>query len=130
MCGPKNWMNVACMLVAIGLGTGCSSPDLGEPVDMPGYGVVFEAAERGEWFVVETAIAEGAMDADWMDTSGRTLLHYAAAAGQRGVVYTLLDEGQANPNLADPSGKTPLDFAVENGHTQVVELLKQHGATD
>ncbi len=68
------------------------------------------------------------MNADAVDTSGYSSLHYASRAGHLEVVKYLVAHG-ANVNFSTRSNQSsPLHRACQQGHLLVVKFLLQNGA--
>ncbi|CAG0903897.1 unnamed protein product [Cyprideis torosa] len=72
-------------------------------------------------------IQDGAVDVDWKDQWGDTLLHIAADKGQSSIVKLLLQKG-FDVNKGNDEGDTPLFFAVRSGSLECVEVLLEHSA--
>ena len=54
-----------------------------------------------------------AVNLEFQDNSGRTLLSYAAGVGKdRAVVKMLLEREEVNPESQDNSDRTPLSYAA------------------
>lgn len=75
---------------------------------------------------LEAALVAGA-DPDFVDPSGRTLLHHATAHGAEELVELLL-ERDADPSPRGEVDRTPLYYAAENGETAIVRRLLEAGA--
>ncbi|CAM9866467.1 unnamed protein product [Scytosiphon promiscuus] len=66
--------------------------------------------------------AEGAVDLDAADSTGRTALHRGAFFDQVGAVAALM-RGGADVGALDSCGRTPLEVAIERGSAQTAALL-------
>lgn len=88
---------------------------------------LWTAAQRGDVNRVRTLLANANSDANAVDSSGLTPLHYACREGHLLVATLLLDAG-ASVDFASRSGVTPLHRAAVAGHVDLVDLLLQRGA--
>ena len=106
-------------------------------------GIDFRAYERSKavrrvhlcaYFGLEKILAnllnEIPMEADLLDTNGRTPLSLAARYGRDAAAKLLLDRGNVKINLEDIDGQTPLHHAVAHGHLKTVELLLEQPSID
>jgi len=89
---------------------------------------LFAALKAGDRNQIQTLIASG-VDANALDSSGRSLLIAALESQQTQAAFELLQAG-ADPNIAHPVSKaTPLMLAVElPAAEQVVQELLRRGA--
>ena len=92
-----------------------------EPVKRQLQTEMLEAAKKGDWEALNTAIANGA------DSHGRTLLHWAAGEGYADDVNRFIQQG-ADIEAKDKSGWTPLALAAFAGKIDTVKLLLEKGA--
>jgi ankyrin repeat protein len=86
---------------------------------------LWTAAQRGDVNRVRSLLANN--DANAVDSSGLTPLHYACREGHVLIATLLLDAG-ASIDFASRSGVTPLHRAAVAGHVDLVDLLLQRGA--
>ncbi|XP_014681617.1 PREDICTED: ankyrin repeat domain-containing protein 39-like [Priapulus caudatus] len=85
---------------------------------------VWSAALSGEVGKVNNYLAKGG-DANAVDSSGYTALHYASRSGHRAVIAILLQHG-ANPNIQTRAGgATAMHRAAYCGHSKVILDLLQ-----
>jgi ankyrin repeat protein len=68
------------------------------------------------------------IDADVVDSAGRTALDYAASFNNATMAQVLIDHG-ANVDFRDPLGYTPLFWAAERSNLEVMKLLIDSKAT-
>ena len=69
--------------------------------------------------VVQLLFAQGDVEADSTDQSGRSSLSYAAGGGNSKIVQLLLAREDVE---ADQSGRSPLSYAAEGANFEVVQL--------
>ena len=90
------------------------------------------AASHNDLPQVRALLARGTMidhvDADVIDSYGRSALDYAASFDNLDMAKLLVDHG-AKVNGHDPSGDTPLHVAAEHGSLEVLRFLLDHKAT-
>jgi uncharacterized protein len=68
------------------------------------------------------------IDADVVDSAGRTALDYAASFNNTTMAKVLIDHG-ANVDYRDPLGYTPLHWAAERSNLDVMKVLIDSKAT-
>lgn len=83
-------------------------------------------ANEGNWFKVESMLAETNVIAPLMSVYGK-LLHIAVEKGKKRIVKLLLDQG-VDPETEDPNGQTPLHHAAWGVSTSIVRLLLARSA--
>ncbi|KAF5797964.1 putative cyclic nucleotide-binding domain, potassium channel, voltage-dependent, EAG/ELK/ERG [Helianthus annuus] len=86
------------------------------------------AVSRGDDVLLLKLLRRGGLDANEMDSNGRTVLNLAAANGSLECVLLLLDYG-ADPNKRDSEGNVPLWSAIIGRNADVIKLLVDNGAT-
>lgn len=85
---------------------------------------LLDAANRGDFKVVETLLRSRGVNVNAVNSDGRTALMLAAAKGHVEIVKLLLD-ARANVDVVDFKGQTALDFAA---NPAVVNELKKYDA--
>ncbi|KAL8248039.1 hypothetical protein R6Q59_009255 [Mikania micrantha] len=86
------------------------------------------AVSRGDDVLLHKLLRRGGLDANEMDSNGRTVLNLAAASGSLECVLLLLDYG-ADANKRDFEGNVPLWSAIVGRNEAVIKLLVDNGAT-
>uniref|UniRef100_A0A7N0V356 Potassium channel n=1 Tax=Kalanchoe fedtschenkoi TaxID=63787 RepID=A0A7N0V356_KALFE len=84
------------------------------------------AAARGDDLLLHQLLRRG-LDANELESGGRSALHIAASLGSEHCVALLIEYG-ANPNIKDSEGATPLWDAIMGKHDHVIKLLIDNGA--
>lgn len=85
------------------------------------------AVSRGDDVLLHKLLRRGGLDANEMDSAGRTVLNLAAARGSLECVLLLLDHG-ADTNKRDSEGNVPLWSAIVGRNESVIKLLVDNGA--
>ncbi|XP_024962224.1 potassium channel AKT1-like isoform X2 [Cynara cardunculus var. scolymus] len=85
------------------------------------------AVSRGDDVLLHKLLRRGGLDANEMDSAGRTVLNLAAAKGSLECVLLLLDHG-ADANRRDSEGNVPLWSAIVGRNESVIKLLVDNGA--
>ncbi|CAG0903898.1 unnamed protein product [Cyprideis torosa] len=88
---------------------------------------LFCALRNKDYNAARRLIQDGAVDVDWKNQLGDTLLHIAADKGQSSIVKLLLQKG-FDVNRGNDAGDTPLFFAVGSGSLECVQVLLEHSA--
>ncbi|GFE55842.1 ankyrin repeat-containing protein, putative [Babesia ovis] len=76
---------------------------------------------------IDSLKAQTNVDVNYVDTVGRSALHYASAAGSANCVEYLLASG-VDVNLADKKGWTAIHIAVSKNYADVARVLINGGA--
>lgn len=87
--------------------------------------LLMEAAKAGKDARIKHLLAQGASN-DYVDTDGRSALHWAAEYGYMRVVYTLVDYGW-DINLMDNKRQTPLHVACDHHNGNVAACMMSNG---
>src|SRR3569833_2727723 len=90
-------------------------------------GTVSHFAEHGHASILAFLLAQGDVDIEMRDDSGRTPLSWAARNGHEAVVQQLIHK-IADVEAKDDGGRTPLSWAAANGHEAAVQLLLENRA--
>lgn len=89
---------------------------------------IYDAAADGDASSVKELMSYDKSQANRVDTTGWTPLHYAAAGNHVEIVKFMIENG-ADINLKTTTdGKDALHWAAFHGHLPVVELLVSMGA--
>ena len=71
---------------------------------------------------------KAAINVNWQDKFGNTLLHRAAIMNRTSIMKYLVDEKHADVNIAGHENMTPLHYAASRNHQKVCKYLIEHGA--
>ncbi|KAH0592783.1 hypothetical protein MHUMG1_09428 [Metarhizium humberi] len=121
-CRAENWHELVVRLLLTEDGAFCS-----QERDQTQHATVEQ-----DWRRTMTALylERGAIDPNFSDDDGRTLLWWAAQEGFQDVVQLLVAQGNVDAHASDWRGRTPLHRASERGHEGVVKLLLANDKVD
>lgn len=107
----------------------CFLPNVATSTDLTTSGtdsLLANAAEAGDWALVEQLLTEGAKDQS-AQPDGMTALHWAVYHGNESATKRLID-ADCDVNAETRYQVTPLSLACENGNAAIVSSLLAAGA--